>query len=221
MEEKAGRCGLSESRARSRWHRTQEKPFDRSSSESEELDQSCCGRRRWSRREHFAFVVGLALANRDDFALLWFVFSRVRDDDSTPSCADFFYSPHQNAVVQWGKLCGHCQVSQSACDPEIEVSSLDQLFLSMWAIMMLETSTSSLLLLVYSTSGGDDMRSFWEQTGILGPIYHSLGEGLDDRDIAKKLGLTEVNVQNCIAWVLHLLKLKDRQELVLNTSAGA
>jgi len=133
---------LSESRARSRWHRTQEKPFDRSSSESEELDQSCCGRRRWSRREHFAFVVGLALANRDDFALLWFVFSRVRDDDSTPSCADFFYSPHQNAVVQWGKLCGHCQVSQSACDPEIEVSSLDQLFLSMWAIMMLETSTS-------------------------------------------------------------------------------
>jgi len=45
--------------------------------------------------------------------------------------------------------------------------------------------------------------------------------GLDDRDIAKKLGLTEVNVQNCIAWVLHFLKLKDRQEPVLYASAGA
>jgi DNA-binding NarL/FixJ family response regulator len=65
------------------------------------------------------------------------------------------------------------------------------------------------------------MRCFWEQTGVLGPIYHSLGQGLNDSQIAKKLGLTEVNVQNCIAWVLHFLKLKDRQALVLHASAGA
>jgi hypothetical protein len=57
------------------------------------------------------------------------------------------------------------------------------------------------------------MRCFWEQTGVLGPIYQSLGQGLNDSQIAKKLGLTEMNVQNCIAWVLHFLKLKDRQEL--------
>jgi DNA-binding NarL/FixJ family response regulator len=65
------------------------------------------------------------------------------------------------------------------------------------------------------------MRCFWEKTGILGPIYHSLGQGLNDSEIATKLGLPEVNVQNCIAWVLHFLKLKDRQELVLYASAGA
>jgi DNA-binding NarL/FixJ family response regulator len=65
------------------------------------------------------------------------------------------------------------------------------------------------------------MRSFWEPTGVLSPIYHSLGQGLDDREMAKNLGLAEVNVQNCIAWVLHFLKLKDRQELVLYASAGA
>jgi DNA-binding NarL/FixJ family response regulator len=65
------------------------------------------------------------------------------------------------------------------------------------------------------------MRCFWEQTGVLGPIYHSLGQGLNDGEIAIKLGLTEVNVQNCIAWVIHFLKLRNRQELVHYASAGA
>jgi DNA-binding NarL/FixJ family response regulator len=65
------------------------------------------------------------------------------------------------------------------------------------------------------------MRCFWEQTGVLGPIYRLLAKGLNDSEIATKLGLTEVNVQNCIAWVLHFLKLKDRQELVLYASARA
>jgi hypothetical protein len=84
--------------------------------------------------------------------------------------------------------------------------------------MMYETSTSSLLMW---SSGSDNMRCFWEQTGVLGPIYHSLGQGLSDSEIAKKLGLTDVNVQNCIAWVIHFLQLKDRQELVLYASSGA
>lgn len=65
------------------------------------------------------------------------------------------------------------------------------------------------------------MRCFWEQAGALGPIYRLLGQGLDDGDIAKKLDLTEVNVQSCIAWILHFLKLKDRQELVAYASAAA
>ena len=65
------------------------------------------------------------------------------------------------------------------------------------------------------------MRCFWEQTGVLGPIYRLLGQGLNDGDIAKELDLTEVKVQSCIAWILLFLKLKDRQELVLYASAAA
>jgi DNA-binding NarL/FixJ family response regulator len=48
-----------------------------------------------------------------------------------------------------------------------------------------------------------------------------LGQGLNDSEIATKLGVSEVNVQNCIAWVLHFLKLNERQELVLYASNGA
>jgi DNA-binding NarL/FixJ family response regulator len=65
------------------------------------------------------------------------------------------------------------------------------------------------------------MRCFWEQTGVLGPIYRLLGRGLDDKDIGNKLGLSEVNVWNCIAWIIYFLRLKDRQELVLYASAGS
>jgi DNA-binding NarL/FixJ family response regulator len=65
------------------------------------------------------------------------------------------------------------------------------------------------------------MRCFWEQTGALGPIYRLLGQGLNDSDIARKLDLTELNVQSCIAWTLHFLKLKNRQELVEYASSAA
>jgi DNA-binding NarL/FixJ family response regulator len=65
------------------------------------------------------------------------------------------------------------------------------------------------------------MRSFWEQTGVLGPIYRALGQGLNDRDIANKLNLTEVKVQTCIAWIVHFLNLKNRQELVVYASSLA
>ena len=64
------------------------------------------------------------------------------------------------------------------------------------------------------------MRSFWEQTGVLGPIYRMLGKGLSDNDIAMRLNLTEEKVQGCIAWLLHFLRLKNRQELVLYASTG-
>jgi DNA-binding NarL/FixJ family response regulator len=64
------------------------------------------------------------------------------------------------------------------------------------------------------------MRCFWEQTGRLGLIYRSLGQGLSDDDIAKKLNLTEASVQTCIAWIV-FLKLKNRQDLVLYASSAA
>jgi DNA-binding NarL/FixJ family response regulator len=65
------------------------------------------------------------------------------------------------------------------------------------------------------------MRCFWEQTGVLGPIYRLLGQGLNDGDIARKLNLTELNVQSCRAWILHFLNLKNRQELVAYASSAA
>jgi DNA-binding NarL/FixJ family response regulator len=65
------------------------------------------------------------------------------------------------------------------------------------------------------------MRCFWEQMGALGPIYRLLGKGLNDSDIAKELNLTEVNVQSCVAWMLHFLKMRDRQELVIHALAAA
>jgi DNA-binding NarL/FixJ family response regulator len=65
------------------------------------------------------------------------------------------------------------------------------------------------------------MRCFWEQTGVLGPVYRLLGQGLNDGDIASRLNLAEVKVQSCIAWILHFLNLKDRRELVAYASAAA
>jgi DNA-binding NarL/FixJ family response regulator len=65
------------------------------------------------------------------------------------------------------------------------------------------------------------MRCFWEQAGVLGPIYRLLGQALDDRDIASKLNVSEVRVQTCIAWIVHFLNLKNRQELVVYASTVA
>ena len=65
------------------------------------------------------------------------------------------------------------------------------------------------------------MRCFGEQTGVPGPIYRAVGQGLNDRDIAKKLNLTELNVQSCIAWIIHFLDLKSRQDLVQYASSAA
>ena len=65
------------------------------------------------------------------------------------------------------------------------------------------------------------MRCFWEQMGVLGPIYRLPGQGLNDDDIAGKLNLTEVRVQSCIAWTVRFLNLKNRQELVLHASTAA
>jgi DNA-binding NarL/FixJ family response regulator len=65
------------------------------------------------------------------------------------------------------------------------------------------------------------MQVFWEQIGILGPIYRLVGRGLNDGDIATQLGLTQVSVQNCIAWLLRFLGFTSREELALYASSAA
>jgi hypothetical protein len=77
----------------------------------------------------------------------------------------------------------------------------------------------SLFLLVWIKEV--QMRSLWEQTGVLGPIYQLLGQGLNDGDIAAKLDLTEAKVQGCISWIVHFMELKSRQELVQYASLTA
>lgn len=62
------------------------------------------------------------------------------------------------------------------------------------------------------------MRCHWEKLGVLGPIYHLLGQGLSDRDIAIRLNLSEVTVQGCVSWLLRFLNCKDREELLLYAS---
>lgn len=62
------------------------------------------------------------------------------------------------------------------------------------------------------------MQRSWEQADVLGPIYRLPGQGLDDKDIARKVKLAEVNVQTCIASRVHFLKLTNRQDLVLYAS---
>jgi ATP/maltotriose-dependent transcriptional regulator MalT len=58
------------------------------------------------------------------------------------------------------------------------------------------------------------MRVFWEELGVLGPIYRLVGRGLSDGEIATKLNVTESNVQSCIRWMLHFLQFTERKQLV-------
>jgi hypothetical protein len=58
------------------------------------------------------------------------------------------------------------------------------------------------------------MRVFWEQTGVLLPIYRLAGQGFSDADIASKLNITQLNVQSCMAWLLRFLKLDHRSQLM-------
>ena len=63
------------------------------------------------------------------------------------------------------------------------------------------------------------MRCFWEQIGVLAPIYGLVGRGLGNSDMANKLGVTELSVESCIAWMLHFL-LTSREELILYASGA-
>ena len=61
------------------------------------------------------------------------------------------------------------------------------------------------------------MQCVWEQTGVLCPIYRLLGQGVDNKDTARKLNLAEVNAQTCIASIVYFVKLTNRQDLVLSS----
>jgi DNA-binding NarL/FixJ family response regulator len=63
------------------------------------------------------------------------------------------------------------------------------------------------------------MRVFWERVGVLGPVYRLVGQGFSDRDIAKKLNLTEPSVQACRVWILHFLGFTNRNELIRYAAA--
>ena len=65
------------------------------------------------------------------------------------------------------------------------------------------------------------MRVFWEQTGVLLPIYRLAGQGFSDADIANKLNITELKVQSCLTWLLRFLKLNHRSQLVEYASSVA
>ena len=65
------------------------------------------------------------------------------------------------------------------------------------------------------------MRVFWEKVGILEPVYRLASQGLSDREIANRLNITELNVQGCVAWILHFLQLTSRMELIRYASVRA
>ena len=121
----------------------------------------------------------------------------------------------------------HCEETQP------KVSYSDQLLLVVCAIIIVDRNRKpgfdhyenlddeTLVLVAVYGSKEDEMRSFWEQTGVLGPTYRLLAKGLNEDDIAVKLNLPGEKVQACVAWILHFLKLKNRQELVLYASTAA
>ena len=57
------------------------------------------------------------------------------------------------------------------------------------------------------------MRVYWERIGVLGPIYHLVGKGFNDREIANKLNITEIKVQGCVSWMLRSFRMPNRMEL--------
>ena len=68
--------------------------------------------------------------------------------------------------------------------------------------------------------GGTECAAFGNKR-VSFPIYRLLGQGLNDGDIARKLNLTEVNVQSCIAWILNFLNLENREELAAYAASAA
>ena len=65
------------------------------------------------------------------------------------------------------------------------------------------------------------MKCFWEQIGVLGPIYRLVGRGLNNGDIANELDLTELTVQSCVTWILRFLNFTTLEDLVLYASSAA
>jgi len=63
------------------------------------------------------------------------------------------------------------------------------------------------------------MRCYWEQIGVLGPVYRLLGAGQTDQQIANELHLEESTVQGCSAWLIRFEHVSGRAELVLHAAS--
>lgn len=64
------------------------------------------------------------------------------------------------------------------------------------------------------------MRVFWEQTGVLLPIYRLAARGTSDAEIAEKLNITEASVHRCVTWLLHFLKLSTRNQSIQHAAGS-
>lgn len=62
------------------------------------------------------------------------------------------------------------------------------------------------------------MRVHWEKLGILGPVYHLVGQGFSDNEIAGKLNISDDNVRRCVAWLLRFGSHDSRAELIRDAS---
>ena len=62
---------------------------------------------------------------------------------------------------------------------------------------------------------------FWERPGIVGAVYHLVGRGLNDREIATELALTDRRTGSCVSSLLCLLNLEDRGDLFVHALAAA
>src|SRR5580698_1851603 len=63
-------------------------------------------------REDLAFIVGLALANRDNLALLGLFLGRIGDDDAAADALALFQTTNQDAVMQRRKR-SSCHILES------------------------------------------------------------------------------------------------------------
>ena len=65
------------------------------------------------------------------------------------------------------------------------------------------------------------MRSYYEQTGALGPVYRLLGAGQTDHQIANELHMEESTVHSCTAWLIRFQNVGNRAELVFQAASVA
>ena len=78
------------------------------------------------------------------------------------------------------------------------------------------------LVRLWSTSrGGMKCEAFGNKQASWARSIDCWPKGLNDDDIAVTLNLPREKVHACIAWILHFLKVKNRQELVVYSSTAA
>jgi DNA-binding NarL/FixJ family response regulator len=61
----------------------------------------------------------------------------------------------------------------------------------------------------------------WERIDVLSPVYRMVGQGLSDDEIAKRLGLSEPAVQDCVSWLCHFSQTNTRAALIQRATGAA